>query len=367
MIVTKASLSAVKVARRDKDLPVLDNVRIEKDGTTVACARNIVLAISPPAEARAAQAPVTSSGPLDSDITVPSEWVKGVLKEVKTDKTFDGLLEYVDVEKTAAGAAFRWVKDGEPQAMYPDLHSGSYIDYRKVFARSLTNRSGIRLKMNRVRLKALVDTLDKVAPDNGEAPVYIEFTETGDMIMRATNDKTGQRAVAVMTHFSERGDDWLDPDEWERGLCDEQENSKNVGVRRNVGNASPMVQRRTVENRAIADLVEVVSGSERADDDSVRGSGCCRRSVLRDNDVRRPKAGARIPTARRPCRRQSVARVSQRSDGNTSGGSGQARRHRTVRSSRTDVRSSTGVRRVDARTESGTKPCARVARRERKR
>lgn len=326
MIVTKASLSAVKVARRDKDLPVLDNVRIEKDGTTVACARNIVLAISPPGEARAAEAPVGSTGPLTRDLTIPSEYVKGVLKEVKTDKTFDGLLEYVDVHelhKSVSDGAFTWIEDGCPKTLRFDVDSSNFIDYRSVFTRSLNDRSGVRLKMNRVRLKALVDTLDKVAPDNGEAPVYIEFTEAGDMIMRATNDKTGQRAVAVMTRYSERGGDWLDPDEWERGLCDGSEGSGN--------------------------------------DDSANSVHRGRRRAVRS----RMDTDTQSQTARRPLRTEGT-HVSRTIEEGESGSSKQERR-RTVRSGRTDVRSSTSVRRVDGRTESGTKQCARVARRERKR
>jgi hypothetical protein len=312
VIVTKASLSAVKVARRDKDLPVLDNIRIEKDGTTVACARNIVLAISPPGEARAAESPVSNSGALDSDITVPSEWVKGVLKEVKTDKTFDGLQEYIDVrverkETPEPVAFFRWVQDGEPQVLCADLYDGQFIDYRSVFARSLNNRSGVRLKMNRVRLKALVDTLDKVAPDNGEAPVYIEFTEAGDMIMRATNDKTGQRAVAVMTRYSERGGDWLDPDEWERGLCDGAKGSGN----NNSVNSVHRGRRRAVRSRM-------------------------------DTDTQ-------SQTARRPCTKQ-MEQVARTAGSNEAGGS-----------------SSASVRRVTGRTEGSIKQCARIARRERKR
>jgi hypothetical protein len=358
MIVTKASLSAVKVARRDKDLPVLDNVRIEKDGTTVACARNIVLAISPPAEARAAQAPVGNTGPLHHDLTIPSEYVKGVLKEVKTDKTFDGLLEYVDVHELSgavSNGAFTWIEDGCPKTLRFDSDAGAYIDYRKVFARSLTNRTGVRLKMNRVRLKALVDTLDKVAPDNGEAPVYIEFTETGDMIMRATNDKTGQRAVAVMTHFSERGDDWLDPDEWERGLCDGQENSGNHSTNGNDGHAVRVGRRcRTSYDEDV--------GSNRAV--SARRVVANRRvpvvqSVAEDAGIARrpePQTGAR----RRRCNMAATDEV-------TVSGSSNQKRRRTIRGSRTDVRSSASVRRVVGRTEGNIKQCARVARRERKR
>lgn len=224
MIVTKSSLLAVGIVKRDKDLPKLDNVLFEPDGTVIACARNIVFAVSPPDLVKVRDAPVNGSGSLDAPVIVPANYVRAVVKEVKTDKTFGGLLEYVNLrlvhEATEPTAMFSWIHDGTPQYLSADLYGGAYIPYRKILSRSLSNlrMTPIRVKMNRARLKTLCDTFDKVAPNDTEAPVYIEFSIDGDMIMRAVNVKTNQRVVAVMTHYTERGGDWLSYDEWEDTL-----------------------------------------------------------------------------------------------------------------------------------------------------
>jgi len=280
MIVTKSSLLAVGIVKRDKDLPKLDNVVFEPDGTVVACARNVVIAVSPPDYSKASEAPVVQTL-LDRRIIVPAEYVRAVVKEVKTDKTFGGLTEYVDVYSCAAAgnneALFTWIRDGESQSLRADLYDGEYIPYRDIFKRSLTNprMTPVRVKMYRARLKTLCDTLDKIAPNDTEAPVYIEFAMNGDMIMRAVNRRTGQRVVAVMTHYSERGGDWLLSNDWERGLCDGAEGSghDSVAYRVHRRRRVPVHSRSVVDSEGKATAARVRKAFRKTGVDGSRATG----------------------------------------------------------------------------------------------
>lgn len=64
----------------------------------------------------------------------------------------------------------------------------------------------------------LLEALDAVASDGaGEAPVWMEMDpETGAIILRAVDGRTGQRAVAWMRAYAQAEERWCGADEWER-------------------------------------------------------------------------------------------------------------------------------------------------------
>jgi hypothetical protein len=218
MIVSKSSLLSVLVTAKDKDIPALDNIRLEADGTVIGAAGNVVLAVSPVHEKVAAQVPLDDSGP--GEATIAADTVRKALKLLQADKTFGGLLEHCDIAVHDDEAVFTFTDGKRKHTMNGRLYRHAYIPWEKILETAMHSKEPTRVVLNRARLRLLLDTIEKICPDStGQNPVYIEFTSLGDIICRARNAVTGQRVLATMKNYSFGKSAWLSEDEWERRLA----------------------------------------------------------------------------------------------------------------------------------------------------
>ena len=218
MIVSKSSLLAVQVTAKDKDIPALDNVRLEADGTMVGAAGNVVVAVSPVNPKVAAQVPLDDSGP--GAATISAETVRKALKLLTADKTFGGLLEHCDIDVDDDNALFTFTDGKRKHTMKGRLYPYDYIPWRAIIEQALGSKEPTRVILNRARLRLLLETVEKICPDStGQHPVYLEFTDYGDVICRARNPVTGQRVVATMKNYAFGSSAWLKEDEWEERLA----------------------------------------------------------------------------------------------------------------------------------------------------
>lgn len=229
MIVSKANLLTVKVVKNDRAIPVLNNVHFAVDGSTVGCNGQAVLAVGPVPEQTKEDIPLeqTQGNARDDEerfpaVTVSAESVGEVLKGIPRDTMFGGLLEFCDVSAGEDGVTFEWTDGKRKKRVEGKRWPRKYTNYQDVLKRVYNTRltgKVHRVVLNLKRFMAILETLEKACPDStGQAPVWIEFSEANDIMIRTVNQKTGQRAVAVMSSYKGIEGEWLGEDEWERSF-----------------------------------------------------------------------------------------------------------------------------------------------------
>jgi hypothetical protein len=219
MILSKQALQAVMIAGKDKQIPGLDNLHVTATGECVAANRNCVVTVSPVSEKVCEALPIQNSGACPES-TFSTETVKHLLSAIPADTMFKGRLEFLDMKEVSEHELQFLLHDGKrKKTIEARKYNGKYIPYTEIVNRVLSKRQGaVKCLLNRQRLRLLLDVMDKVCEDvsSGEAPAFIEFCEGGEIIIRGVNQKTGQRALAVMTAY--QSEQWLEPDEWENNL-----------------------------------------------------------------------------------------------------------------------------------------------------
>ena len=223
MIISKSSLQVLLVTKNDK-IPVLNNIHIREDGTTIGSNGKTILAVSPVgAEARNTLKDHIGDDPLSSAITVAEETAKDVLKNIPKDTQFKGLLEHCNVKidpESDRGVEFTMTDGKRPKVIKGKRWMRDYIQYEEVFARVAATRKEMKIVLNRRRLMSLLDAIDKACPDStGNSPVYIEFSDQNDIVVRSVNYANGQRVMGVMQSYKGIEGQWLEEGEWERSLC----------------------------------------------------------------------------------------------------------------------------------------------------
>ena len=237
MILSKQSLQAVTIAAKDKQIQGLDNLHVTATGSSIAANRNCVVACSPvPADIKK-ELPVSDSGSCPA-VTFSTETARQIIGAIPTDSMFKGRLEFFDLKELSDHEIQFTTHDGKrKKTIEARKYNGKYIPFAEIISRVLSKREkAARCILNRSRLKLLLEVMDKICGDvsSGEAPAFMEFCACGDIIVRGVNQKTGQRAMAVMTAY-EAGE-WLEPDSWEKELSGTPETPapKKIAVRRNV-------------------------------------------------------------------------------------------------------------------------------------
>ncbi len=218
MILSKANLMAVTIASDDKTVPMLNNLRIESDGTTIAANGRCVLVVSPvPEEVRKGLGYMEDSGPV-GDVTIAADTVKEVLRNMPKDTKFGGLLEYTDMAQGPKGITFR-LRDGmRDRSIGAKVYARNYFDYRQPFAKASEEGARVRIVLNRKRLISLLTALDKICPDtSGESPVFMEIAMGDDIILKAEGNN-GQRVLGFMKTYQGGEGDWMLDNDWEKGI-----------------------------------------------------------------------------------------------------------------------------------------------------
>lgn len=230
MILGKNNLLAVAMSNPDKDIPVLDCLFIERDGTTVAGSRKAILCVSPIDEEIKEGVQLRENK--CNSVSVSSETIKDVLKIIPRDLKYGGLLEHVDIRETDKGIIFTTTDGKRQKQIAGKIVDHRYTNYREIIKRALTTRESKQIVLNRKRLLSLLDTMEKICPDSsGKSLIYIEFTENNDIVLRCENRKSRQRAIGVMWSYTGVEGKWMDLDDWENGFIDNEDMSlRNINL-----------------------------------------------------------------------------------------------------------------------------------------
>jgi len=215
MRIHKSNLSSVDLVSTDKHMPLLNNLRIEKDGTTAVCNREAVLVVSPYGSVR------EKVGDGFGGVTVAAGTSLEVLKSLPRGTGYDDLLDAVDVTREDDGrVVFRYSDGVRRRAIEAREFSQPFVRYKEIIRKRLSTKKSIKLVVNRKRMADVFKTLNKVAPDpSGEFPVFLEFSEDA-VIIRCIHPKTQQRIICVVNQaYTSK---WMDENEWERSLSNEK-------------------------------------------------------------------------------------------------------------------------------------------------
>ena len=216
MILSKKNLLVVECISVDKQIPVLNNIHIAEDGSTVASSGRGLIAVSPVPDKIRKSVPVDDSG-VDGG-TYASETIKQVLKNLPRDVQFGGLLEFVDLKN----GTFTLTDGKRKHELIGKPYDRKYIDYQDVIQKAFENiSSGSRVVLNLKRLIALLQTVEKICGDSvAETPIYIEFTKENDVIIMGESSKTGQQVIALMNSYKGIEGKWIVLNTWAKKIID---------------------------------------------------------------------------------------------------------------------------------------------------
>lgn len=220
MIVSKSALQVVNATAEDNQIKVLDNVHIEEDGSVIASNRESVVVVTPIRSDIREKLPLKEN---DSEaVTISSDTIKELIRFIGVDKQYNGLLEHCDIVKEDENVKMTCYDSMKrPRVIQARAFPGAYFPYLELIKRIYAKKMPIQIKVNRVRFANLLMTIEKVCGDNSDfAPLYIEFSEDGDMIVRAESKRTGQKVIAVSRGLTNKN--WLEPEAWEKKLIDEK-------------------------------------------------------------------------------------------------------------------------------------------------
>jgi len=229
VIVGKTNLLVVGVTADDKRIPVLDNVYMAEDGSTVGSNGRVVLLVSPVHEQVRNNVPIEESYG-GGGVAVEAKAVREAIRNMPRDTMFGGLLEHCDIK------SFRGDKSST-QLITSDGHrkrqlSGrvwprDYINYKKIVRLAFQNETAGRVVLNLKRMLSLLISINKICADpSGETPIYLEFTNAGTIIVRATNRRMRQDVMGIMVTYTGTEGKWKNLSDWERGLTSKKTNIK---------------------------------------------------------------------------------------------------------------------------------------------
>lgn len=214
MIVSKANLKVVSVAKPDAGIPILNNVHFEEDGSSVASNSKSIVVCGPVHKEVMDKVVVEDSGQCELSIT--ADTVKEVLKNVPVDKQFGGLLEHVDLDDEGT---FRLSDGKRKRRIVGQKYDRKYLDYKKTVREIAAADTKARVVVNLARFITALETVkDCLGDAGGGQKVFIEFTEDNDILIRCRSARTGQRVVCTTTTYKE--DTWLKKDKWEKHLLE---------------------------------------------------------------------------------------------------------------------------------------------------
>ena len=218
MFISLTQLLSSKITRIDKKMPVLNNLHIEEDGTTVATNGRVIVCTSPVNDDMAKNIVINDTG--KENCTIPIETINEVIKNISKDTLFSGVLEHCNLQVKDNKAFFTMTDAKQINTIEGNIYKHEYINYRKVVSQALKNRIfGNRIVLNGKRLLLLLDTINKMCPDStNELPLFIEFTHKNEIVIRTINATNGQKVLAVMSSYSDIENKWLEDDKWENSF-----------------------------------------------------------------------------------------------------------------------------------------------------
>lgn len=222
MIISRGNLQVVLVTKDDRQIPVLDTVYIAGDGSTIGSNGRAMIAVGPVAKKVRDSVPLEEGLFPDGGIVLPTGMVKDILRSMPRDREFGGLLEHISVQASSEGPEVELtVTDGKrTRRLKGRRFNRPYLNYMEIFKEAFgRQKDHIRTALNLKRLLSVLNVINKICEDQaGELPVYLEFSSEGDIIIRATDLRTAQDIVVVMTAYHGIEGVWKPMTLWERLL-----------------------------------------------------------------------------------------------------------------------------------------------------
>ena len=252
MIISKSNLLVVNLTKVDKQIPVLDCVRIEENGSSTGGNGRSFITVSPVPDDTKSKLKNVFNDEKSNGVTITSETAKEVLKNIPNDIRFQGMLEHSEIiSKDGKTVRFELHDGARKRSIDGKVNPVSYPDYRKMYNRCLNNKQSVKLIVNAKRLLPLIDTLMKISEDTGDfSKLYIEFTEEKDIILRMQNQKTGQRAIGLMWCYKGNEAEWMEDNKWEKEL--KNGNNSNIKYSPAINNSG------SINNSNIGNNISVV-------------------------------------------------------------------------------------------------------------
>ena len=221
MIYSKGNLHAANITKNDKDISVLNNVHFTKEGGSIASGGEpaCVLAVSPVTEETKENVPLIDSE-LKDDLTINSESVKEVIKNIPKDTKYGGALEHTDLERDNENINFI-VSSGKGRIKRFEAKEFpfEYVDYKEVYKNVFERKILAKTAINLKRFITMLETIDKICPDSAKhSIVHMSLTDKNDVILHCENVKNGQRVLGIIKAYEGRESEGLKFTEWERGL-----------------------------------------------------------------------------------------------------------------------------------------------------
>lgn len=235
MILGKNNLQIIDMVK--SDIPALNNLFIDIDGSTCAVNNKSLIVVEPVKKEVKEIIPLKEN---DKDeererLVIASDSIKEVIKNISKDTTFKGLLEYVNAEvyKDSGGGEninFTLTDGKRRKQISTRKGNNDFVKYKDTLRSAFRRRNGVRLVLNRKVLMKMLSVIDKVCPDgSGYSPVYIEFTEDNDLIVRSERLSTGQRVIGLIASVEQESGGWLKFNRWERMLLKIKKRRKKNG------------------------------------------------------------------------------------------------------------------------------------------
>ena len=239
MIVSRSNLQAVHVTRADAGVPMLDNVMIAADGSTCGTSGRSIVIISPvKKEIKEKLKTILKNTSSDKDILISADTAREILKTLMSDRKYGGLLEHCNIEAVGSEEVKITLTDGKrSKTIHGRRYTRPYLPYQHVVRKAFdgAKENSVRVAVNMKRMLHLLETIQKICPDSaGESPLFMEFSNDGEIIIRAVNFVNTQRAIGIMTAYQGAEGKWLDYDEWEKEFLDSAKYDKDTGATRYV-------------------------------------------------------------------------------------------------------------------------------------
>ena len=211
MIFSKGAISAAAAVAKADD----GNVILRADGAAVAANRFSAIAVGPLEEAHLARVPLSDTANRTA-VHLESDVAGGIGKDITRDRKFGGLLEHADVREAEDGKVEVEMSDGVRRRTQVLRRVPREGDGEAVVREVYTVEPGVRAVVNRKRLRAALDALDAAAPDTtGEAPLWVELSPSGVLLLRGVDYRSGQRAAVRLQSYRAEAGKWLEYDAWE--------------------------------------------------------------------------------------------------------------------------------------------------------
>jgi len=221
MKLSKANLLARKVAGKDKSDPVLNQLWVEPDGTTVASNGNAMMAVEGVSKVPSTLPDFEDEADVGADgcglpVRLVDETLRNMPKgSLGLELGYAVVTGYDDgkgsVKLTTTDLNLHRTVEGR-------LSRKRFPEWRGVL-RNARKGEAHKVCVDRKALRGLLDAIDAACPDSENA-VFIEYypgATGGGMVLRAVSAETGQHVVGYMLPLDTEGA-WLPLNPWERGV-----------------------------------------------------------------------------------------------------------------------------------------------------